>query len=73
MRIVATTFLAIGCGLSCGSVTDPEANAVGGAYILAEVDGVALPAPGSSVPCPPAITGGELHQPLLANETFSSM
>ncbi|MEO6863861.1 MAG: hypothetical protein ABI229_00275 [Gemmatimonadaceae bacterium] len=45
-------------------MTSPEASAVGGLYILAQVDGASLPAPppapGSSVPCPPAITDGEL-------------
>lgn len=49
---------------ACGNVTTPEVKAVGGVYILTQVDGVPLPAPppapGSAVPCPPAITDGEL-------------
>ncbi|MEO6863862.1 MAG: hypothetical protein ABI229_00280 [Gemmatimonadaceae bacterium] len=55
-------FLILGC--LGGNVTSPEASAVGGAYILTQVDGALLPtpppAPGTAVPCPPAITDGEL-------------
>lgn len=47
-----------------GSATSPEASAVGGLYVLALVDGAPLPvpppSPGSSVPCPSAITDGSL-------------
>jgi hypothetical protein len=71
---IAIALLSIGCGLSCGNVTDPEANAVGGVYILTQVDGVTLPdpppAPGSPVPCPPAITDGEMDLTPVGERNF---
>ena len=49
---------------------------MGGLYILAQVDGVSLPAPppapGSAVPCPPAITDGELDLTPAGTRNFQS-
>ncbi len=62
LRLLGLAAIILACG--CGNDTSPEAAAASGLYILTQVDGRPVPdpppSPGSAVPCPPAVTDGEL-------------
>lgn len=64
-RVPRAAVLAAGLVLGClGTTTDPRVAAIGGLYVLEQIDGqsrpVPPPAPGTADPCPPAVTDGEL-------------